>query len=774
MKVRREFFSILFSLLIFGLALAPVVGRAQQTSNPPDDIPPGVSFTVRLKDGKTQFYQGELITVEMLFSSKVPDQYQLYGGTYDRSGRFEADTFRVDPANGVTDPTAEYFHTSIFGFMSGGLSPGPITLQEKPYIIERDINELVRFDQPGHYRLSVTNSRIGKIVWHGRSKTVESLPATSNTIAFDVVPADPNWQKSKIQEAARVIKDKPRDARSACRTLRFMNAPEAEAAMIRLYSSGCEGEFLLGVVGSPRRAAIIEAMETQIAAPEYPVTVNFIHTLASLAFMREDASPLTTYPTNDPEKRKLWQAEAQKRREQFQEIVTRYTQQAAATVSRKNRPARAIALNTLLELESSTWPQQRTAANNAVLDQISSSLPELFLDLPPEQQYSLLSSHWKRLASPTMLPVLRQLAQKPPAPAMGSTLEDRFKDLRSLALKRLYQLAPDEGRTIILSEIARRFRRINTDVLEILPDVELPEVDELLAANIENNPPDRAFDIIVDNSRLIARYASANSLARVKAAASDRIGKMACDPQSSLLAYFLRVDPDYGATAVEQALNARGQDDTGCYRMAFNQVGRQFMSPGLEEIAIQHLDDSNREVAVQAITLLGQRGSAAAEKPLWNRLERWHTEWQARAEEAQPQMENGIAAGEPARFEFELVGALVKGTAWTLDADQLKRIEQLCLTPTARLEVQSAVRFLDDHRIQIVLSPSDDPPLHISIGGYQASSISSLKEKLSSMPKGTHFTCDCEAEDANSAMRLFQELKSFLTVHGMTLDKSEK
>ena len=69
MKVRREFFSILLPLVIFGLALAPVAGHPQQTSNQPNDIPPGVSFTVRLKDGKTQFYQGELITIEMLFSS---------------------------------------------------------------------------------------------------------------------------------------------------------------------------------------------------------------------------------------------------------------------------------------------------------------------------------------------------------------------------------------------------------------------------------------------------------------------------------------------------------------------------------------------------------------------------------------------------------------------------------------------------------------------------------------------------------------------------------
>src|SRR5262249_42876781 len=152
----------------------------------------------------------------------------------------------------------------------------------------------------------------------------------------------------------------------------------------------------------------------------------------------------------------------------------------------------------------------------------------------------------------------------------------------------------------------------------------------MVADALEQKSTEPEFAVVADYADLIARYASANSLARVKAATADKIGKMACAPQASLLIYFQRTDPDYGASALEQALAARGKGDSGCYRMTFEDVGRRFISPAVEEIALQHLDDADRTVAIQAIVLLRQKGSAKAEKPLLDRLERWHAQWQTR------------------------------------------------------------------------------------------------------------------------------------------------
>jgi hypothetical protein len=278
--------------------------------------------------------------------------------------------------------------------------------------------------------------------------------------------------------------------------------------------------------------------------------------------------------------------------------------------------------------------------------------------------------------------------------------------------------------------------------------------------------------VIAEYGRLIARYASSDSLPRIKTATADKIGGMACDIQSSLLAYFLRVDPDFGAATLEQALAER--KDTGCFRSEFGQVGRLFMSPRLEEIAAGHLNDSDRTVAIQAAALLGARGSAAAEKQLWNRLEQWHAQWQGREEQVQPRIENGLMAEEPAQFEVELVRALVHADAWVADIDKLKRIEQLCLTPVGRQEVQSAIREWSNPSINVSFDLMDDSPQSFTICQYRTESISKLKKKLTQFPRGPSFIWKPERTDPQTEEQLFQDLKHFLADRGMTLEKPEK
>jgi hypothetical protein len=277
--------------------------------------------------------------------------------------------------------------------------------------------------------------------------------------------------------------------------------------------------------------------------------------------------------------------------------------------------------------------------------------------------------------------------------------------------------------------------------------------------------------VIAGYSRLIARYASSDPLPRIKATSADKIGKMACDIQSSLLAYFLRVDPDYGAAAFEQALAAR--KDTGCYKYEFDEVGRLFMSAKIEDIAAGHLNDSDRTVAIQAATLLG-RGSAAAEKQLWNRLEQWHTQWQGRDEELQPQIQNGIVAGEPAQFEVELVRAIIHADAWIADIDKLKKIEQLCLTSAGRGEVQTVLREWNNPTISVSFDSVADTPQSFSVCQYRFESVNKLKDKLGQFPKGSSFTWQSAAADPQSSEPLFQDLKGFLGERGMTLEKPDK
>ena len=68
-----------------------------------------------------------------------------------------------------------------------------------------------------------------------------------------------------------------------------------------------------------------------------------------------------------------------------------------------------------------------------------------------------------------------------------------------------------------------------------------------------------------------------------------------------MLRYFLRLEPEFGAKAVEASLAARKK--TGCYRFLLQELGDAL--PKVEPLAISALDDTDLEVANDAGGTLG-------------------------------------------------------------------------------------------------------------------------------------------------------------------------
>ena len=117
--------------------------------------PPGVTFEI--KPSQATFHMGEVIPVELGFSSREKDHWQLDMGLYDRSGRLHEDAYHLDPADGAQDPLADYFASGAF--MGGGLRSMPPALTEKPVVLRFDLNEWQRIDKPGKYRLYAVSTR---------------------------------------------------------------------------------------------------------------------------------------------------------------------------------------------------------------------------------------------------------------------------------------------------------------------------------------------------------------------------------------------------------------------------------------------------------------------------------------------------------------------------------------------------------------------------------------------------------------------------------------
>ena len=760
MKTLLRFALASLLLLVF---LPPSVGIAQQSN------PPGASLNLRLKDGKAKFKQGEVITIEMLFSSSLPDTYRLDARTYDRSGYLEADSYHVEPEVSVTQPLFDYRQSGMFGGSMGGIMPMPPTLESKPYIITQDLNEFLRFDRPGKYRLYVSNTRIGRLDPNSSHRVAGQFPVTSNVIEIEILPADRDWQEQRLKEAIAIIDDgKQRDRRPGCRMLRFLNSEDAEAEMIRRYrgnTDGCDGEFHFGLVSSPRRDSVIDQMESTLTAPDHPITGPFIHTLATLAYLAQFRIPMPPYPQgeNNAEKIKEWQAEMKRRRDAFHEIMARYAEQVSAVISSKEKSARAVSLETFLQFEANIPKESRTPARVARANQIVAAVPGIFLDLPADRQYALLTFSWKQIASPALLPALRQLIEKPSSPQEGS-----FSDLRSIALYRIYELAPDEGRRAIIKELQRTPLRVRPQALSILPDETLPELDQLLSEKLAQLDADQRFQVVADYSALIARYATSASLSDVSAAVGDKMGKMACAIQSPLLAYFLRVDPRQGGLLLEESLEARKQ--TRCFESELGEVANIFMSPEVRQAAIKHLDDSNMVVAIQSAAVLSQHGTLDDESPLWNRLQEWRDEWQGRDPEVEPKNNDADALPiRPVQMELELVRAIARGRGWLMDGDKFKRLQQLCVTQTALRELSSLMR--ESERREIGVSASYPIGHHyFRVAQYEFQSFDDFKEKLGQFPKGTTFTASANNDPV--VERLFDKIEGVLNARGMKLDRS--
>ncbi|HEU0178944.1 MAG TPA: hypothetical protein VFV58_32160 [Blastocatellia bacterium] len=739
--------------------------------------PEGVSFTLRIEEDKSQFKPGEVIRVEFSFTSDLPDTYDLDVATYNRGGGLQPDKYFLDRKNGAVDPLRD--HQMGTG---DGLSPAPPLLSEKPRKMTFDLNEWFRFDQPGRFRLYVTAPRILK---KGDRMYVNGADVTSNIVEFEMLPRDDEWAEQELQAITRLLdsSDQKMDRRPVCRRLRFLNTEAAASEMISRFEEPrkspldvCGYEYLMGLIGSAHRAFIVKEMERRLEAPDQIVSGGYLHTLSDLAAFlqrKEPLPPLTERP-NDERQAKAADEAWRKQWDLSQELQAQYTERLMSALSRKQGKARAIAVHTLLETlwnnnsqsvqPSLIDPTQPRRPNPEIIKKLAPEIIESFDDLPVNTQTYLLSHRWKQLAGPTMLPVIRRILNNKPA----NDRSYEIKDLRGMALRRLYELAPDEGRRLIIEELRRPSPGIGWTTLKLLPDETIPELEETLVENLKKALSGGGDADML--SQLIERYATPSVAPQVRDVYGDKGGKWACSIQSALLAYFLRVDEPMGLELVKQAIAARGPEYSHCYATLLPDVAKLRMTPELEDLAIERLDDPDPEVVTNAASMLGQYGSTAAEKPLWTRLEKWLQEWKGRAEELPKNFDSSNPNSWSKQVGQALRQALSQSPAWLIDREELERLRQSCLDKDESQQFNYQAGDLSGE-IRITFQPGDDGWGNAQVAHYQCNSLSALKMKLSQFPKNTTFTWTSYGQDQSAAEQVFSDVKTFLEEKGIKLEK---
>jgi len=581
----------------WGIGAAPSRAAPGVTPRPEDDPfgvehrqavaanPPDLVLTLGLEAGTNRFRQGEIVRLALGFSSTSPQRYRLDAAGYDRGGRLHVDELHLAPVAGTEDPIWEYFARGG-GWIGGGIRSMP-TLGEATVTLTIELNEWVRFDRPGTYRLYVTSHRVEDL----RSTSPAGYPGlptavSSSVVEFTIVEADDRWSESALAGAIRAMDESPGgDARrAACRTLRFLASPAAAREMARRYEPGdreCGSQLMFGLIGSPAREAAIQAMSERVEAPQGEVDPPFLDTLALLVFdhagiPRHAPEILGLRPggSRSPEERQGEEA-------RIRMILRRYAGRLLAALPRKTGRARAVSALTLLEL---TEPASCGAQGEppAVAPQLADGLREelaaSFSELPAAKQEELLSLRWDMLRGPGMAAVLRHTYAEPPAlPWFGG------ESLPTLALRRLYELAPAEATELLLAEAGRPAPRVGPKALGLLPEEAASKLELQIVEHLEAVPPTMAG--MEELSFLVARYATRAVLPRVQAYYENQLNEWMCW-QAAFIAYFLRVEPALGEAKLREVLDRPpkpGHPD--CATGLLGAVRKLFYSPVLDSVA---------------------------------------------------------------------------------------------------------------------------------------------------------------------------------------------
>lgn len=708
-----------------------------QSATAPDSP---VRLTLRVPDGGRQFRPGEIIPIELEFSSATSKRFTVDGATYDRSGRLTIDEFVIDRIDDVSDPMLDYFG-SIGGYIGGGIR-GMGVLGEKPFSVKLELNEWFRFDKPGRYALAVKSGRVTD-----ESVTPHAVVhVESNTVSFEILPRDATWEASQLETARRIVDTNPSsfDARAGCRMMRFLGTEAAAMEMIRRYGTdadrGCDFDYMAGLFPAVNRAAVVRAMEGGLRAADQPVTGSYLRTLSVLSvyLQHPEFRPAQTRETKG---RLAAGGELSRRADLIDAAMSDYRDIVTAAMPDKTGRARAITLAEAQAL-AQRQPSARSAASR---DQLAAA----FLDLPVERQTALLEYQWRTVAGPAMLPALRRLVAAAPADAPSAA---------DLALRRLAQLAPDEARPLILREIRNPRRGATLQTLGSLRDAELPDLDDALAANFE------ASDSEI-HAALVQRYATRKIAPRILASAGDTIGIMACSEQASILAYFLRVDEATGSTLLDRAMASRA---TGC-RTSLDRIAALRMTPLVQTRAIADLDNPDPDLVLAAIQTLGQHGSPAALEPLRMAFQRWHATWADRAAELayshaveRPNARQGMV-------EDAFRQAIGAGRGWLVRAGELRELQSLCVTDNCRTQTG---HMIPENDTRIMLWDVNEPDeSHIELAQYRFTSIAALEEKLSLYPRGTAFTLQRSANETGDVTAAIARLMAFAASRGLSIKK---
>jgi hypothetical protein len=334
---------------------------------------------------------------------------------------------------------------------------------------------------------------------------------------------------------------------------------------------------------------------------------------------------------------------------------------------------------------------------------------------------------------------------------------------QATALFRWYEVDPSGAHEEILRQIGSAHPTLYADAVDFLPGESLPEFEAIWADALKRNENEDRLGALLS---LMARFGTGASVATVRQITQGKIGVWGCREQSAALAYLVRFDETGAPGMVEDAVAARGKDKTGCNHSAFTDVGEYVSNSMLLAEAVKALDDSDKEVVLDAVKFLEAHGDQSVEQPTLQHYVKWSDHWRGHGSRLENREAGQLGPSGEAEIGKELVRAVMANQGWVPNAAELDAAALECVGKDACAEADDIRKKSAERPIPISFWDAGQRP-QLTLAQFTPGTMELLEEKIKQFPRGTRFNVYQfgEAEPKNQVLK--QRIVKMLEDAGM-------
>lgn len=621
-----------FPLTAALLCMAGITATAQTVLMP--------EVTLEPHDGKTHFYLGEPIRLDIVFRNTSGTPMMLNSTDYSDL----SDKVSITPAEGWTQWRTQSGHDySIVHTLTNQAERVPVRLTDG-YV----------FHKPGHYTIRVTEQRVSGGTM-GKSTAIP--PTLTNGVEIDLEEMPEGMEADIVRQVQNEVTNAP----AGIQGQRIRQAAFARLAALQGDDALAEKVRRIVAADEDFRHVMPVAMAT---------TRNLPHQLELLqaAWHNPAEPPRWDEPGAMDETRRLmanlplqgWQMAVMPRKptEVEQQLIAAHNrdmEDLLASMPQRTGESRITAAYYLLEFQGLTEAELQQAHEYAV---------EEFPHMNDIMRGMLLQTARPPLRDPRLLPILKASLEKTP------------NDRQSLTAALELASSEDEQKHILALAICAPGYPVQLSTLAAWHGDRIPEVDTCLADRLKVPPTDHG-GIWNGEALLAARYATPAILPQIKA------GWNANAQDATMLAVLMRMAPTEAVTLLDRITDGNNLPfypaDT-IYDALHQPYPPQVLAWMRQHLATTSGLAEQRNLAYQLAT----RGETTDEALIEKRLADLRKAWAPRAAEVEATRDWRTEAGEARATERDLMSSLNHATVWKLSSEKLNALAAGCMSDECR------------------------------------------------------------------------------------------